>query len=91
MYFLTTWMHAVHVDDAHVKILMRISHTPGAKKTIIPHLIPPSIYVVMHVLDLDLLKLRFPAWLNDFLHSVHSPLWVRMCQILSSVCFGLLV
>ena len=32
------------------------AHQPHteAKKTIIPHLIPPSIYAVMHVLDLDL-------------------------------------
>ena len=30
--------------------------------------------------------LRFPAWLNDFLHSVHScsfsPLWVSICRIM---------
>ena len=32
------------------------AHQPHteAKKTIIPCLIPPSIYAVMHVLDLDL-------------------------------------
>ena len=47
-------IHAVHADDAHVKILMRISHIQRQKKTIIPWLIPPAIYAVMHVLDLDL-------------------------------------
>ena len=37
---------------------------------------------------MSLWVLRFPAWLNDFLHSVHlcgfSPLWESMCQIISS-------
>ena len=47
-------IHAVNADDAHVKILMRISRIQRQKKTIIPCLIPPSIYAVMHVLDLDL-------------------------------------
>ena len=40
--------------DAHVKILMRINHKQRQKKTIIPYLISPSIYAVMHVLELDL-------------------------------------
>ena len=40
--------------DAHVKILMRISRIQRQKKIIIPCLISPSIYAVMHVLDLDL-------------------------------------
>ena len=45
------WIHAHQCAcenlDAHQP------HTE-AKKTIIPCLIPPSIYAVMHVLDLDL-------------------------------------
>ena len=56
-------IHAVHADDAHMRISAHRcacenfdAHQPHteAKKTIIPCLIPPSIYAVMHVLDLDL-------------------------------------
>ena len=52
-------IHAVHVHDAHMRIHAHRcacenldAHQPHteAKKTIIP----PSIYAVMHVLDLDL-------------------------------------
>ena len=101
--------------DAHINLDAHQPHT-GAKNTTFPHLIPPSIYGVMYVLELDLAVesashqyewgnelsnhqvwgfspvwigiwvLRFPAWLNDILHSVHlcgfSPLWMSMCRIM---------
>ena len=44
----------LRIHAIHVKILMRISRIQRQKKTIIPCLIPPSIYALMHVLDLDL-------------------------------------
>ena len=56
-------IHAVHADDAHMRIHAHRcacenldAHQPHtkAKKTTIPHLISPSIYPVMHVLELDL-------------------------------------
>ena len=56
-------IHAVHVDDAHMRIHAHWcacenldAHQPHtkAKKTTIPHLISPSIYAIMHVLELDL-------------------------------------
>ena len=56
-------IHAVHADDPHMRICASRcacknldAHQPHteAKKTTIPCLIPPSIYAVMHVLDLDL-------------------------------------
>ena len=56
-------IHAVHADDAHMRIHAHRcacenldAHQPHikAKKTTIPHLISPSIYAVMHVLELDL-------------------------------------
>ena len=56
-------IHAVHADDVHMRIHAHQctcenldAHQPHteAKNTIIPCLIPPSLYAVMHVLDLDL-------------------------------------
>ena len=56
-------IHAVHADDPHMRICASRcacknldAHQPHtkAKKTAIPHLISPSIYAVMHVLELDL-------------------------------------
>ena len=53
----------IHADDAHMRIcasrcacknLDADQPHSKAKKTTIPHLISPSIYAVMHVLDLDL-------------------------------------
>ena len=56
-------IHAVHADDPHMRICASRcacknldAHQPhtGAKNTTFPHLIPPSIYGVMYVLELDL-------------------------------------
>ena len=56
-------IHAVHADDPHMRICASRcacknldAHQPhtGAKYTTFPHLIPPSIYGVMYVLELDL-------------------------------------
>ena len=56
-------IHAVHADDLHMRIHAHRctcenidAHQPHtkAKKTTIPHLISPSIYAEMHVLELDL-------------------------------------
>ena len=52
-------IHAVHADDPHMRICAcknLDAHQPHikAKKTAIPHLISPSFYAVMHVLELDL-------------------------------------
>ena len=53
-------IHAVHADDAHMRIhahrcacenLDAHQQHKKAKKTTIPHLISPSIYGVMHVLE----------------------------------------
>ena len=56
-------IHEVHADDAHMRIHAHRcacenldAHQPHtkAKMTKSLHLIPPSIYAVMHVLELDL-------------------------------------
>ena len=51
-------IHAVHADHPHMRCACKNldAHQPhtGAKYTAFPHLIPPSIYGVMYVLELDL-------------------------------------
>ena len=67
-------IHAVHADDAHMRIHAHWcacenidAHQPHtkAKKTTIPHLISPSIYAEMHVLELDL-EVEVLTSMNEF-------------------------
>ena len=67
-------IHAVHADDLHMRIhahrcacenLEAYQPHTKAKKTTIPHLISPSIYAEMHVLELDL-EVEVLTSMNEF-------------------------